>query len=216
MLPAHRHYPRSEDRFAVLERCAGAPALFGHGQDRRLRRGGPRVVGPLVLVVLSMLGCEAEPAPFAGSAPSLEALSTLVLDALSHNDLAALEQVRLTEHEHNDIVWPELPAAAPEVNFPVDFAWSNIQLRNQSAVARNDELYEDKTLQLEGVECRGGTETFESFEVLTDCWVTFTADGSQTRYEAQIFKDVLVRGGGYKIFRYYDEPPRRVADVQAP
>jgi hypothetical protein len=27
-------------------------------------------------------------------------------------------------------------------------------------------------------------------------------------YEAQIFKDVLARGGGYKIFRYYDEEPR--------
>lgn len=216
MLPAHHHYPRSEGRSAVLERCAGAPALFGHGQCRRLWRGGARAVWPLVLVVLTILGCEAEPAAFAGSAPSLEALAAQVLDALSHEKLATLDRVRLTEHEHNDVVWPQLPAAAPEVNFPVDFAWSNIQLRNQSAVARMDELYEGRALHLEHVECRGETEAFESFEVLTDCWVTFTVDGSASRYEAQIFKDVLARGGGYKIFRYYDEAPRRVADAQAP
>jgi len=60
-----------------------------------------------------------------------------------------------------------------------------------------------------GVQCLGGTQAFQTFEVLTDCWTLFTVEGREGTFEAQFFKDVLVRGGGHKIFRYYDEPPRR-------
>lgn len=151
----------------------------------------------------------AEAPSFEGSARSLDALGRSVLDALSRQDTAALERFRLDEHQHNGVVWPELPASAPEINFPVDYAWTNIQNRNRRGLARILGLYADRTLHLESVQCRGGTERFESFEVLKDCWVVFTADGSASVYEAQLFKDVLSRGGGLKIFRYYDEEPRQ-------
>jgi hypothetical protein len=36
----------------------------------------------------------------------------------------------------------------------------------------------------------------------------FSFDEDERVLEAQLFKDVLVRGGGHKIFRYYDEEPR--------
>ena len=45
--------------------------------------------------------------------------------------------------------------------------------------------------------------------VLTDCWVLFEEAG-EARAEIQLFKDVLFRNGGFKVFRYYDEGPRRV------
>ena len=168
----------------------------------------------LALLMLTALGCTSEVTPsevtpFEGAAASLGGLASGVLDALSREDLAALEAVRLTEREHNEVVWPELPASAPELNFPVDFAWSNIQTRNQSALARIDDYYRGRELTLVGAECRGERQTFEVFDVLTDCWVSFKADGESTIYEAQVFKDVIVRSGGHKIFRYYDEQPRR-------
>lgn len=205
MLPVHRHYPRSLGRLSVRERCAGAPAPLG--RRRSPERRGLRPV-PLLLVGLLAWGCSPEPAAFEGSAPSLDALAEHVLAALSSQDLSALDQVRLTEHEHNEYVWPELPAAAPEVNFPVDFAWSNIQTRNQSALVRVEGWFAGVDPTFADVECRGETEVFETFAVMTDCWVSFESEHPRGRFEAQIFKDVLVRGGGYKIFRYYDEMPR--------
>jgi hypothetical protein len=149
-----------------------------------------------------------ESAPFEESLESLDALGEAVLNALASRDRVALERLRLTELEHNEVVWPELPASAPEVNFPVDFAWSNIQMRNEVALQRIGSLFGDEPLVFRSVECRGGSEVFETFEVLTDCWVIFEREGVAHPYEAQIFKDVLVRGGGHKIFRYYDEEPR--------
>jgi len=140
--------------------------------------------------------------------PGLNALGEHVLTALANQDTAALNTVRLTETEHNEIVWPELPAAAPEVNFPVDYAWTNIQNRNARGLARLLPLFADRDVGFQRVECRGGVEEFETFLVETDCVVVFTLDHGPRLWEARLFKDVLVRGGGHKIFRYYDEEPR--------
>jgi hypothetical protein len=131
-----------------------------------------------------------------------------MLNALSHGDVPALEDFRLTETEHNQVVWPEFPASAPEVNFPVDMAWANIEARNRRAIGRIVPWYAGREPQFRGAECRGATAHFDTFVVLTDCWVVFSFDEDERVLEAQLFKDVLVRGGGHKIFRYYDEEPR--------
>jgi len=144
------------------------------------------------------------PSRFDEASPSLEALGREILAALAGGDGGALERFRLTEREHNEVVWPELPASAPHVNFPVGYAWLNIQNRNRRALARLLDQYAGRTHRFESVDCRGKEQRFQSFEVLTDCYVVFTIDGRSAPLEAQIFKDVLIRGGGFKIFRYYD------------
>ena len=140
--------------------------------------------------------------------PTVDALGEHVLLALTRQDTTALERVRLTEDEHNQTVWPELPASAPEVNFPVDYAWTNIQNRNAKGLGRLLPLFANRGLGFQRVECRGGIQEFETFAVHTDCVVVFTAEQGPRLWEAQLFKDVLVRGDGHKIFRYYDEEPR--------
>ena len=138
-----------------------------------------------------------------GSVGSLAELATTVLAGLAAADTLNLESVRLTEIEHNEMVWPELPASAPEVNFPVDFAWDNISMRNRAALSDLFDVYEGRELQFVDAECRGSTEAFASFVVHTDCWVTVRRDG-QLVPPQQIFKDVLDWEGELKIFRYYE------------
>lgn len=153
------------------------------------------------------------PDAFAGSATSLAELADRVVSALTARDTASLNGLRLTMTEHNEVVWPELPAARPEVNFPVDFAWTNIQLRNRRALARLFPRLVGRAAEVDAVRRRGEVRTFETFRVHTDCWVRFrTAHGDEI--EAQLFKDVLERGGGFKIFRYYEEPYRVSAEAQ--
>ena len=188
--------------------------------------GGRSLVAVLVSIftILSTVACGAtgdaaevdERLRFEGSAPSMEVLGRQVLEALTRGDTAALERVRLTELQHNEAVWPELPASAPEVNFPVDYAWTNIQNRNRRALSRTLPAYAQRTLIYDAVECRGETEPFRTFEVHTDCWIVFTSGEDPRRWEVQAFKDVLSRGGGYKIFRYYDEEPRPYGGATRP
>ncbi len=148
-------------------------------------------------------GSSIEGQRLSGSVSSLEELATEVLAGLASADTSRLEAVRLTEHEHNDLVWPELPAGQPGSDFPVDIAWDNISLRNRAALGRLLSAYDGHALGLVGVECRGEKATFESFEVRTDCWVTLERDGD-TLPPQQLFKDVLDRDGELKIFRYYE------------
>ncbi len=166
-----------------------------------------------LLACLVAAACE-RPQPvgeraFPGSAHSLEALARDALRGLSSSDAELLEELRLTEAEHNAVVWPELPASAPEVGFPVDFAWRNIQLRNYSALERVGDWYRSNPVRHHATECRGATREFATFRVHTDCRVLFLTVRGELM-EAQLFRDVLERDGGFKIFRYYDEPPRRV------
>lgn len=145
-----------------------------------------------------------EVSPFENSVASVDALGTEVVRALGRADESALARLRLTEHEHNDVVWPELPASAPEINYPVDYAWTNIENRNRRAMARNLDTFGGRSISAHGVECRGPVEAFATFRVRTDCLVVFTVNGGVERWQAQLFKDVIERGGRYKIFRYYD------------
>ncbi len=138
-----------------------------------------------------------------GSARSLAELATAVLAGLAAADTLRLESVRLTEAEHNEMVWPQLPASAPEANYPVDLAWKNIRTRNRAALSDLFGVYENRKLQFIDAECRGPTEAFESFVVHTDCRVTLERDGEPMPPQ-RIFKDVLDWDGELKIFRYYE------------
>jgi hypothetical protein len=146
---------------------------------------------------------------FPGSTETLDGLGFRVLEGLVSGDTLALGELRLTAQEHNETVWPELPASRPELNFPVDFAWTNIEIRDRSSLSRLLPVFDGLGVRLRTVQCRGAAEAFRTFRVLTDCWTIFDVEGREGPFEAQLFKDVIVRGGGYKIFRYYDAAPRR-------
>ena len=174
----------------------------------------PRLTAVRAVVLSSLLAgaCERPQRPgelaFPDSSPSIETLARDALRGLASSDDARLEALRLTESEHNEVVWPELPAGAPEAGFPVDFAWRNIQLRNFSALRRVGGWYQSNPVRHQATECRGATREFATFRVHTDCWVLLLTRRGEL-LEAQLFKDVLERDGGFKIFRYYDELPRR-------
>lgn len=138
-----------------------------------------------------------------GSVSSLDELATEVLAGLASADTSRLEALRLTEAEHNEQVYPELPAARPENNHPAALAWANIQTRNRIALEELVADFRGHEIEHEGVECRGPTMPFESYVVHTDCWVRVSVDGAEPR-PVQLFKDVLDRDGELKIFRYYE------------
>ena len=152
-------------------------------------------------------GCGGQ--PFPGSVGDLDELGRGVLVAFMGDDDDALAALRLTEAEHNEVVWPELPASRGGNPFPLDLAWRNIQLRDQRAIPRTRAVLRGaEPLEFEGVECEGEMQRFETFVVHTDCRVGYRSYGRLYRH--QIFKDVLERNGGFKIFRYYDEDPELV------
>jgi len=180
---------RMESRLAglalLLSLGAGCTELPAAPRDHPAGTGS---VGPLILE---------------GAVASLEQLAFETLEGIGANDRDRLERLRLTEYQHNQLVWPQLPASRPEANYPVDFAWTNIELRNRRALGRILWDFGGHELALLGVECRAAPERFASFRVLKDCWVSFTLDRREAAPQ-QFFRYVLDWDGQYKVFRFYD------------
>jgi hypothetical protein len=165
------------------------------------------------LLLTFALGCSApagdpEPSPEAlpGSAASLDALGEQALRALVSGDTAVLDSLRLSESEHNGIVYPELPAAA---SFPVEMAWENIERRNRRDLGRQLEWFAGREVAVEATSCPGEVLRYEGFEAWTDCRIDFR-DSERGLLRVRLFDDVIVRGGGYKLVRYYDALPARL------
>jgi hypothetical protein len=133
-------------------------------------------------------------------------LGARAVEALTAGDDPAIETLRLSRHEHNEVVWPELPASDPSLNVPIDWVWGDIQNRNREALGLLRPLFANRTVEVRGVECVGETQEFSTVRVHTDCWVHLREpEWGDTRI--QLFKDVLERGGGFKMFRYYESRP---------
>lgn len=176
----------------------------------------PAVVVLIVVTLLSTTGCDTAPASAAasraepsqalsGGAESLGGLAVGILSALAANDSAALEAFRLTEAEHNEILWPEFPVARQQGHeFPVHLAWESIQLRNSAGINRLLAVYGGAEIRSGGVSCAGAADDFPSFTVLRDCRVTVVTPDGAAR-ELQMFRSVVVRDGRYKIVRYERE-----------
>jgi hypothetical protein len=181
---------------SACERAGGeSPAAEGGVPDDRVASTPPTVAPD---------GAEVPPIPIAGGAPNLEELARVVVEAIGRSDTAALEALRLTEREHNELVFPRLPAGKPPQNFPVDVAWTNIRTRNSVAVLRLLARYGGQSLTFRDVACPGGTQRFEGFRVATDCVVRFAGAGGEEHREL-LFRHALSAGGRYKVFRYYDD-----------
>ena len=185
------------------------------------RPGSPRRPGsPVFLLAVCWMallaGCRlpgggdpAGIAPFPGSGRSLAEVGRRALDALEAGDRAALAALRLSRDEYMDVVWPELPASAPDLNVPIEYVWADIEARDRSALARLAPQFGGLAAKLVDVACTGGVEEFETFRVHTGCRVVLrTPSGSHHRI--QLFKDVVERGAGFKLFRYYDSMLRPV------
>ena len=152
-------------------------------------------------------------APFPGSGSSLAEVGQRVLEALAAGDNASLAALRLSRDEYVDDVWPELPASDPDLNVPIEYVWADIEARDRSALARLAPQFDGLAAELVDVACTGEVKEFETFRVHTDCWVTIAVAPGHRRI--QLFKDVLERGAGYKLFRYYDDMLRPVEKDRA-
>lgn len=135
-------------------------------------------------------------------AATLDELGRGVWTAIVQQDTAALDRLRLSEYEHNVLVWPEQDASRPEAGFPLDQAWHNIQLRNRAARTGLVHAFRDSIDRLVDTRCDGQPRRYRTFLALTDCQLVLeTADGGERRVQA--FRYVIRMDGRHKVVRYY-------------
>lgn len=150
-------------------------------------------------------GADAAQPGLSGGAPSVEALGRAVVTALAAGDTAALEALRTTEHEHNQVLWPHFPIARQDTSAGATaFAWENIQMRNAGAVGEWTASFRGRNVRFDGARCTGDVEAYGPFQVLRGCSVTVTDVAQGRSFELSPFDRVVRMNGTYKVIRYVE------------
>lgn len=181
-----------------------------HRGEHPARAGRVLVV---VLAALALAACASpeEDAPerppgvaaFAGSEPSRQRLGAVVWSALTQGDTATLERLRLSAPEHNDTIWPSMPASDAALGFPVDLAWLNIESRNRAALEEVLPRYAGSALDYAGVACDSAI-AYDGFTIHSGCLVELEGGDTPGRLRLELFRHAVERDGGWKVIRYYD------------
>ena len=177
----------------------------GPGRARPVRLTRPAVLAAWALSVAVSCADAPDPEPrLDHGAPTVEALAQEVWAALVASDTATLDRLRLSEREHNELVWPEQPAAAqPAAAAQLDEWWANIERRNRASLGTLLDAFAGSSLDLAGGECRGEPRRYASYEALTGC--VLLLDGPAGSREVEAFRYVIRMDGVHKVVRYYGE-----------
>lgn len=166
----------------------------------------PGLGGALVLVGTLAGGCAEEPAGaprLDGGTETLDELGAAVWDAIVRQDPAALNALRLTEYEHNELVWPEQPAASePTAAANLELWWQNIQVRNRAGMEQLLRDYGGSDRALKGVACTDDPRRYATYQALAGCRLLLDAEGGVQQVEA--FRYVIRMDGVHKVLRYYE------------
>ncbi len=133
--------------------------------------------------------------------PSIDALAQSVLDAVERRDLDRLQSLALSEEEFRGVVWPELPAARPERNLPVDFVWNDLRLKSATSLGHILDRYAQTPLALVDIRFNGGTTPYDSYLVHREA-VLIVKGQDGTEQEVRLFGSVFEQDGRYKVFSY--------------
>ncbi|HYW11689.1 MAG TPA: hypothetical protein VE871_07010 [Longimicrobium sp.] len=145
------------------------------------------------------------PAGLRGGAPSVRELGAAVVTALAAGDTAALQAMRTTEQEHNELLWPHFPIAKQDTTGATrGFAWENIQLRNGAAAGEWTASFRGRQVRFDDARCTGQVEEYGPFQILRECSVTVTDVARGRAFELRPFDRVVRMNGVHKVIRYVE------------
>lgn len=161
----------------------------------------------VLCAALAACGREADGAQggLRGGAPSVEALGQAVVAALAAGDTAALERLRTTEREHDEVLWPHFPVARQDTTAATRaFAWENIQLRNAGAVQEWTAAFRGRAVRYDETRCTGPVEEYGPFSILRGCSVLVTDEAQGRQYALRPFDRIVRMNGTHKLIRYVE------------
>ncbi len=135
------------------------------------------------------------------AAASIEDLVRQVLAAVEAEDMQGLTDLRVTEREHNELLWPEFPAR--DHNVQLDFAWDMLDTRSHTNQGRAIGTWRGKGLEFVAVRFEREIERYRTFVAHRGTVVTArTATGEEV--EVRFIGSILELDGQFKAVSYKD------------
>jgi hypothetical protein len=155
----------------------------------------------VLAVVLASCRAAQPPEPYAGLNPTKEAAAQAVVDALAAKDVVRLTSLALTDIEFRRNIYPALPASDPDVGMPVEYLWSDTNMKSRVQLAETLQEYGGRRLTVESVRFAGRSTDYEGFRVHSDTRLTVRDEAGQTR-EVRLFGSMIETPSGWKVYSY--------------
>jgi hypothetical protein len=169
----------------------------------RASLGRAALLVSLAALVCGALACDRRREGFGEPARSVEDVAERAVSALSRGDRKALIGLLVRQAEYRRLVFPALPASAPEGNLDPDFAWENMQLRSLRDLGRAEREWQERgrpalrlvSVKAEGIEQHGGLRIHGPLRV------TIRA-GDGPEEALRLLGGVVERDGQFKLLAY--------------
>ena len=130
---------------------------------------------------------------------SAEELVARVLKAVEASDLQTLDDLRVNEREHNQLLWPEWPAKG--YNVSQEFAWDMLNTRSHTNAARAISAWGGRALTPIATRFPTGVERYATFALHRGTLVTATAESGE-EIELGFIGSLLELDGQWKVLSY--------------
>jgi hypothetical protein len=135
------------------------------------------------------------------AATSVEDLVRQVLAAVDAEDMQGLTDLRVTEREHNELLWPEF--SAKDHNVDLDFAWDMLNTRSHTNQGRTIGTWRGQGLDFTAVRFERGVESYKTFTLHRGTLVAArTAQGGDV--DLRFIGSILELDGQFKVLSYKD------------
>lgn len=163
-------------------------------------RAAVRLAGVLLAASLAA-ACDRTHRDFHDTLDTPEAVATAVLDGIARSDRPGLERLAVTEEEFRTRVWPELPASRPERKVPWDYVWGDLRQKSRGTLSSVLTQHGGRRYELLGVEYRGASTRYSSFEVRRDPALRVRLSTGEIT-TIRLFGSMLVTKDGCKLLSY--------------
>lgn len=184
--------------FAVFSDGSGSAGLPVPPTPDRVGDAGLRVIGePLEVPTYTTAPPLADPSTgwFNTAQDLVEALLT---ESTLNGDLA---RFRVSETEHERLLWPSFPSSEPLLNIPHDFAWANLDHRSRRGESALRAQLRDRTWSLVELRFDSGPTFYSSFVLHEGTRATVGNDLGETE-EIELLGSVVEYGGLFKLLSY--------------
>jgi hypothetical protein len=157
------------------------------------------------LVAVSLLaatGCRFFGLQLQHTQGSPKAVAEAVVAALDRRDVAALEQLSVSELEFRRVVWPRQPAARPERNIPWEYAWRDLAAKSRYQLRARVAEWQPAAVTVVDVGFDGETTDYGTYRVMRKSRVTLR-DKAGRLTTGRLFGSVIEQPAGhFKVFSY--------------
>jgi len=132
---------------------------------------------------------------------SPEEVARAVVRGFGEGNLAALQDLTLTESEFREIVWPKLPASRPERNLPMDYVWKDLAAKSDHHLRARLAEWKDRGFVFVALTFKGGVTDYGTYKVHRNTELRLRdRDGQES--SGSLFGSIIEYKGRYKVFSY--------------